>query len=132
MRLLHLRPSVKNSLRGFAKLELPSGLRLIDSPCFVHTARPGVALPGKPLLDEAVSTSATTTASRSMCRGELHAAYWVNRLAGKFHVGMIYEMFNGPAFFACADKQWSAVYGPRVSKHNNPQRVGSGAEWRSA
>jgi hypothetical protein len=62
---------------------------------------------------------------------ELHEAFWVNRLAGRFHVGMIYEMFDGPAFFACADKQWSVTYGPRASKHNSRQLVGSGAKRRS-
>jgi hypothetical protein len=56
----------------------------------------------------------------------------VNRLAGKFHVGLIYEMFDAPAFFGCADKQWSVTYEPRASKHNSRQLVGSGAAWRSA
>jgi len=63
------------------------------------------------------------------CRG-MHEAFWVNRLAGKFHVGMIYEMYDGPAFFACADKQWSPQ-GARAGKHNSRQLVGSGVAWHS-
>ena len=65
-------------------------------------------------------------------RREWHEAFWVNRLAGRFHVGCIYEIQGLPAFYACADRQWSARFGPRLGKHNQRQLVGNGAVRRDA
>jgi hypothetical protein len=71
--------------------------------------------------------------------GELHATkdcnngFCVNRLAGKFHVGMIYacrDYHTGdyyPAFYCSADRQWCARLGPRAAKHNTRQTIGNGA-----
>jgi hypothetical protein len=58
------------------------------------------------------------------------AALWaggVNRLAGKFHVGMIYERSDGPLFEMSAVTQWSATYGPASEKvQRHIHRLGSG------
>jgi hypothetical protein len=62
---------------------------------------------------------------------ERHEAFWVNRLAGKFHVGCLYDVDGRPAFYACADRQWCAHYGARASKHNSRQLIGSGAVRRA-
>lgn len=51
MRLVRWKPLVKGTLRGFANVELPIGLRLIDCPIFVGPNGPGAALPSKPVLD---------------------------------------------------------------------------------
>ena len=51
MRLVGWKPLVKGTLRGFANVELPTGLRLIDCPIFVGPNGPGAALPSKPVLD---------------------------------------------------------------------------------
>jgi len=53
MRLVSFRPLVKNSLRGFATIELPPGLILRELPVLIGTnGRAWVALPRKPVLDE--------------------------------------------------------------------------------
>jgi hypothetical protein len=58
-------------------------------------------------------------------------AYWVNRLAGLFHGGMIRvrRTWNrdDTYFVTSADRQWSSDHGPIQRKHNTRQRVGSGA-----
>jgi len=59
-----------------------------------------------------------------------HDAFWVNLLAGKFHVGMICEIRGLPAFHACADRQSCPWHGARRSKHNTRQIVGSGGAER--
>jgi hypothetical protein len=57
-------------------------------------------------------------------------AFWVNRLAGLFHVGMIYvRRYWGrdeTYFVTSADRQWSSDRGAITRKHNVRQRVGSG------
>lgn len=62
--------------------------------------------------------------------GQIGDAYWVNRLAGQFHVGMIYvrQWRRGRAvyFTMSADRQWSSNHGPIQRPHNVRQRVGSG------
>ena len=53
----------------------------------------------------------------------------VNRLIGRFHVGLIYEhKWSGLYFAMCADRQWTARDGPLARKHNTRNRVGSGGE----
>jgi hypothetical protein len=52
MRLISWKPLVKNSLRGFAEFEFPSGLRLIACPVLVSHGRAWVSLPSKPVLDQ--------------------------------------------------------------------------------
>lgn len=55
----------------------------------------------------------------------------VNRLAGLFHVGMIYEdQSQGLCFAASADRQWSVRYGAIRRKHNTRHLVGSGVQRR--
>jgi hypothetical protein len=51
LKLLSFKPHIKNSLRGFAEFELPSGLRLIDCPVLVSNDKAWVSLPSKPILD---------------------------------------------------------------------------------
>jgi hypothetical protein len=51
MQLLVWRALRKGALRGFATVELPSGLRLIDCPVCVN-GRAWANLPGQPLLDK--------------------------------------------------------------------------------
>src|SRR5262245_57231143 len=52
MRLLGFKAIVRNSLRGFAELELPNGLRLIDCPVLASNGTVWVSLPSKPMLDQ--------------------------------------------------------------------------------
>jgi hypothetical protein len=51
MRLLDFRPLAKGALRGFARVELPSGLRISDVPLLVGKRGPFTTLPAKPVLD---------------------------------------------------------------------------------
>jgi hypothetical protein len=51
MRLVSWKPIAKGSLRGFATVELPIGLRLIECPVFVGSNGPWASLPSKPVLD---------------------------------------------------------------------------------
>lgn len=51
MRLLSWKPISKGSLRGFATVELPIELKLVDCPIFVGPNGPWSALPSKPVLD---------------------------------------------------------------------------------
>ena len=51
MRLISFRSLVKNSLRGFATAELPSGLRIADIPVLSSSGKFWAALPSKSLLD---------------------------------------------------------------------------------
>jgi len=46
-------------------------------------------------------------------------------------VGIIYEIRELPAFYACADQQWCGWSGPRRAKHNTHQLIGSGVERRA-
>jgi hypothetical protein len=41
------------TLRGFASVELPIGLILLDCPVHVSRGRPWAALPGRPVIDDA-------------------------------------------------------------------------------
>jgi hypothetical protein len=52
LRLLNFKPVAKNSLRGFAAVELPIGLRILDIPVLVSHGKVWAALPGKPQLDQ--------------------------------------------------------------------------------
>ena len=52
MRLLSWKPISKGSLRGFATVELPIGLKLIDCAVFVGTKGAWASLPAKPQLDK--------------------------------------------------------------------------------
>lgn len=45
------RPLLKRALRGFATIELPCGLVLVDLPIFIGRDGPWVALPRRPILD---------------------------------------------------------------------------------
>ena len=51
MRLVSWKTSVKGTLRGFATVELPIELKLVDCPIFVGPNGPWAALPSKPVLD---------------------------------------------------------------------------------
>jgi hypothetical protein len=51
MRLVSWKPLIKNSLRGFATVELPIGLKIIDCPILVGPNGPWASLPSKPVLD---------------------------------------------------------------------------------
>lgn len=51
LRLVSCKPVVKGALRGFATVELPYGLRLIDRPALVGTKGPWVGLPTKTPFD---------------------------------------------------------------------------------
>jgi hypothetical protein len=45
------KPLVKNSLRGFATVEWPIGLKLVDCPVCVPNGKTWASLPSKPVLD---------------------------------------------------------------------------------
>jgi hypothetical protein len=51
LRLISFKPLVKNSLRGFAEVEFPNGLRLLDCPVLVSNGKAWCSLPSKPLID---------------------------------------------------------------------------------
>jgi hypothetical protein len=51
MALVPRRPLVKGALRGFATVELPIGLKLVDRPILVSQGKAWVSLPSKPALD---------------------------------------------------------------------------------
>jgi hypothetical protein len=49
--LVAWRPLVKGALRGFATVELPIGLKLIDCPVLLSSGKAWASLPSKPVLD---------------------------------------------------------------------------------
>jgi hypothetical protein len=51
MRLLSWKPLVKGSLRGFATVELPIGLKICDCPVLVSNGKAWATLPSKPQID---------------------------------------------------------------------------------
>jgi hypothetical protein len=51
IRLISWKPLVKNSLRGFATVELPIGLKIVDCPVLVSNGKAWASLPTKPVLD---------------------------------------------------------------------------------
>jgi hypothetical protein len=51
MRLLAWKPLTKNSLRGFASVELPNKLCIIDIPVLISRGNAWVTLPSKPQID---------------------------------------------------------------------------------
>jgi hypothetical protein len=51
MRLIAFWPMIKGSLRGFATIELPIGLRIADCPVYAMQGKAWAALPAKPILD---------------------------------------------------------------------------------
>ena len=51
MRLVSFKPMVKNALGGFATIELPNGLKIIDCPVLTIDGKSWVAFPAKPQLD---------------------------------------------------------------------------------
>jgi hypothetical protein len=51
MRLISFKPLVKNSLRGFATIELPIGLKISDIPVLISHNKAWASLPSKPQLD---------------------------------------------------------------------------------
>jgi hypothetical protein len=52
MRLISFKPLVKKSLRGFASIELPIGLKISDIPVLVSHGKAWAALPSKPQIDK--------------------------------------------------------------------------------
>jgi hypothetical protein len=51
MRLVSWRPGVKNSLRGFAVIELPNGLKIHEVAVLVSHGKALASMPPKPVLD---------------------------------------------------------------------------------
>lgn len=51
MRLISWKPLRKNSLRGFATVELPIGLKIVDCLVLVSNGKAWATLPSKPVLD---------------------------------------------------------------------------------
>ncbi len=51
MRLVSFKPLTKGTLRGFATVELPIGLRITDCPVLVGSRGAWACLPSKPILD---------------------------------------------------------------------------------
>jgi hypothetical protein len=52
MRLVGWRLMRKGSLRGFATVELPIGLKIHDVPVLISSGKPWAALPSKPQIDK--------------------------------------------------------------------------------
>lgn len=51
LRLVSWKPLVKGSLRGFATIQLPIGLRFFDCPVLVSSGKAWAMLPSKPILN---------------------------------------------------------------------------------
>jgi hypothetical protein len=51
MRLVSFRAALKNTLRGFAVVELPNGLRILDIPVHAKGGKAWAGLPGRPVID---------------------------------------------------------------------------------
>jgi hypothetical protein len=51
LRLVAWRPFVRGALHGFATVELPIGLKLVDCPVLVSKGEAWASLPSKPVLD---------------------------------------------------------------------------------
>jgi hypothetical protein len=51
LRLVSWKPASKGALRGFATVQLPIGLKLIDCPVLMGASGPWASLPSKPVLD---------------------------------------------------------------------------------
>jgi hypothetical protein len=51
MRLRNWRPCLRNTLRGFANVELPSGLQIDEIAVHVRRGRARASLPARPMLD---------------------------------------------------------------------------------
>jgi hypothetical protein len=51
IRLVSWKSLIKGSLRGFATVELPIGLKLVDCPVLVSNGKAWAGLPSKPVLD---------------------------------------------------------------------------------
>lgn len=51
LKLVAWRPMLRNTLRGFADVELPIGLVVRDCPVHVSRGRAWAALPGRPQID---------------------------------------------------------------------------------
>jgi hypothetical protein len=54
----------------------------------------------------------------------------VERLAGLFHVGLIYVRAGMPVVRMSADRQWDPQWGPTVARKHIQQTVGNGAQRR--
>ena len=52
MRLIAWKPLVKNSLRGFATVLLPIGLKISDVPVLISNGKTWASLPSKPQVDK--------------------------------------------------------------------------------
>jgi hypothetical protein len=52
MRLVTWKPLIKGSVHGFATIELPIGLKLIDCPILIGRDGPWASLPSKPQVDK--------------------------------------------------------------------------------
>lgn len=52
LKILEWKPLTRNSLRGFAKVRLPSGLILRDVTVHVSNGKAWAATPSKPILDQ--------------------------------------------------------------------------------
>jgi hypothetical protein len=52
MRLIAWKPLVKNSLRGFATVLLPIGLKISDVPVLISNGKTWASLPAKPQIDK--------------------------------------------------------------------------------
>jgi hypothetical protein len=64
MRLVEWRPLRKNSLRGFATVELSIGLVIEDCPVHLSHSRAWARLPSKPMIDSATGAALRDQASK--------------------------------------------------------------------
>jgi hypothetical protein len=60
MRLISWKPLVRGSLRGFATVELPIGLKIFDCPILTGPNGPRASLPSKPQIDKGRQKTAST------------------------------------------------------------------------
>jgi hypothetical protein len=87
MRLVTWKPTInKGTLRGFATVELPIGLKLVDCPVFVGPSGPWAALPAKPPLNKGGRQRTDANGKRAF--GQL--LEWRNRnLSDRFSAALV-------------------------------------------
>jgi hypothetical protein len=86
LELISWKPLTKGSLRGFATVMLPIGLKIVDCPVFVGDNGPWATLPQKPELDRE-GKRRTDSAGKPLYGPVLE---WRNRdLSGRFSAAVV-------------------------------------------
>jgi hypothetical protein len=87
MILLDWRPCRRNTLRGFAAIELPTGLRVSEIPVHVTAGRAWAGLPARPIVD--TGTGAVLRDERDRIRYAPLLTWRTRDLADRWSAGVI-------------------------------------------